>query len=64
EICGNAVLYFNAFDIDEMIIRVMQSFDKSIVAGLKVQMKERIEHISNKQFGSLENIIELILYGD
>jgi hypothetical protein len=61
EVCGNAPLYFNALDIDEIIIRVIQSFDISIVKEKYVLLKERTKYIREKQNNSLENTLNLIL---
>lgn len=59
EVCGDAVLYFNPFDLNEIKIRVLQSFDNEIMK--KKEKLNQYKKISKYQQESLENIIKMIL---
>lgn len=49
EVCGDAVIYFNPYDIDEMAIRVIQSFDTVNRNVIKSKMVKQYEYIHNLQ---------------
>lgn len=61
EVCGDAVLYFNPYDINEISNRVLESFDEKFMNSKKELMKKQYDYISNKQHESLNKIVELIL---
>lgn len=60
EVCGDAVLYFNPYDLNEINNRVLESFDIDIVKEKKELMKKQYEKISLKQKNSLKNIVKVI----
>lgn len=61
EACGDAVLYFNPFDIQEMKVRILESFDENIVLEKKKAMHNQYEKIRNKQITDLSRIGQEIL---
>jgi Glycosyltransferase len=61
EVCGDAVLYFNPYDTNEIGNRVLESFDNEFMEPKKELMKKQYKYISNKQSESLDKIIKLIL---
>lgn len=61
EVCGNAVLYFNPFDLNEINNRILESFDKDIIDRKKHIMIEQYRYISKYQIKSLEKIVKIIL---
>lgn len=63
EICGDMVLTFNPFLIDEIIVRVLQSFSVEIQDEKKRIMKEKFPKVLKKQQDDLKKLIE-ILMGD
>jgi len=63
EICGDAVLYFNPFDENEICCRVLQSFDKEIRAEKAARMKEHFERITRRQLRDIDGIVDEILNG-
>ena len=61
EACGDAVLYFNPYDIMEIKNRVIESFDMSIRKEKVSIMVNQFSKIDKAQQQALENIVELIL---
>lgn len=61
EVCGDSVLYFNPYDLNEIGNRVLQSFDDNIMDSKKNKMKNQYKYISNKQKQDLDKIVEEIL---
>lgn len=61
EICGDAALYFNPFDIREIANRVFQAFDPGIMADLKKRMAVRYDAICMKQNEALEKLVACLL---
>lgn len=63
EVCGDAVLYFNPYDIKEIQNRVLQSFDTDIRNYYISKMDQQLTYISSKQSEGLKKICDLI-YGE
>lgn len=61
EVCENAVLYFNPFDVNEIANRVLQCFDFDVRNNLKVKMDLRYPIIEQMQNDALNEIALLIL---
>ena len=61
EACGDAVLYFNPFDIEEIKIRILESFDPSIIQEKKAKMKIRYNEIRTKQKQDLDLLVKEIV---
>lgn len=61
EVCGDAVLYFNPYDLDEIRNRVLESFDKTITNMKQEKLKLQHKEISCKQDKSLDEISKIIL---
>lgn len=59
EICGDAVLYFNPYDIDSISISILQSFDEKYVESLKKRMLKHYKEITDKQNEDLDKFFEL-----
>lgn len=60
EVCGDAVLYFNPYDLDNMKISIMQSFDDHYVQILRKKMRDHYIDVSEKQNEDLEYLFELV----
>lgn len=60
EVCGDAVLYFNPYNINEMSIRVLQSFDVKVREQLKKKMDIHYKRISEYQEMSVDIILDTI----
>lgn len=60
EVCGDAVLYFNPYDLNEINNRVLESFDTDITNEKKELMNKQYEKISLKQRESLSEIVKVI----
>ena len=58
EICGNAVLYFNPYDIDEIETRILEIEDSSIRNDIVNKGKQRYEDICLLQKDSLKLLVE------
>ncbi len=63
EVCGDSVLYFNPYDVNEIKNRIMQSFDIDIRERHINQIDERLSYISKKQEEGLAGLYNLI-FGD
>ena len=61
EACGDAVLYFNPYDIMEIKNRIIESFNQLIREEKKKRMKDQFIKIDNAQAAALETIVSLIL---
>lgn len=60
EVCGAAVLYFNPYNINEMAMRVIQSFDTEYRKSMEDKMVMRYEYISKIQQQAGELVIKEI----
>ncbi len=63
EVCGDAVIYFNPYDINEIKNRIMQSFDEKIRQYHISKIDDRLAYISQKQQEGLERLY-LKIFGD
>jgi hypothetical protein len=61
EVCGDAVLYFNPYDITEIGIRVLQSFDENIRTEKIKKMEDRFSCICDRQEKDVDGIADVIL---
>lgn len=60
EVCGNAALFFNPFNIDEIATRIIEILDKDIRNSLIQKMDNHYESILNKQTEDLNKLINII----
>jgi glycosyltransferase involved in cell wall biosynthesis len=61
EICGDAVLYFNPYLINEIKMRILNVEDKNVRENLVVKGKKREIEIRHRQNIDLENLCLYIL---
>lgn len=61
EVCGDAVIYFNPYDIMEIKNRILQSFDHEIVENKESKMESHFNEINKKQQDALDGIVNTIL---
>lgn len=61
EICGDMVLLFNPLLIDEIAIRILQSFSEEIRNEKVKSIKERLPKIQKKQQEDLKKLINLLI---
>jgi glycosyltransferase involved in cell wall biosynthesis len=61
EVCGDAPLYFVATDIDEIVIRLMESFEPKIINAKLSVMKELVRLIATKHELTLRKLVYAIL---
>ena len=64
EICGDMVLSFNPFLIDEMIVRIMQSFSMEIQNEKRRIMKEKLPEVQERQQKDLKKLIDILIGDD
>jgi len=63
EVCGDSVIYFNPYDVNEIKNRIMQSFDKDIREYHISKIDDRLSYIGQKQLEGLERLYTKI-FGD
>lgn len=63
EICGDAVLYFNPFSLDEIKIRIIQLENKALYERQKAKSVERYKYITACQKEDLDRFVRFI-YND
>jgi glycosyltransferase involved in cell wall biosynthesis len=61
EICQNAVIYFDPYNVSEIKNRILQLLDKNIYAEYSNRAVERYKTVSEKQRSDLEKIVDFIL---
>jgi glycosyltransferase involved in cell wall biosynthesis len=62
EVCGDAVIYFNPFIINEISIRITQIlFDQDIREELMIKGIKRSNYISDLQDKMLEDLVDIII---
>ena len=61
EACGDAVLYFNPFDVQEIKIRILESFDEDIRREKQIEMVRQYEKIKSLQSEALIKITAEIM---
>lgn len=60
EVCGDAVLYFNPYDINEMAIRVLESFDLNVREQIEARMAAQYEKVSDIQKKGMDIVLDAI----
>lgn len=60
EVCGDAVLYFNPYNINEMSIRVLQSFDKNVRGQIEERMYSQYERVLEIQKKGMDIVLDTI----
>lgn len=63
EICGDAVLYFNPYDIAEIKNRILQSFDEDIRKEITSKIYEQYNYVKQRQVQDLDKLVNIILGG-
>ncbi len=61
EICRDMVLYFNPLLIDEIAIRIIESFSKNIRAEKEEKIKQQLSGITMRQARDLQKLIKIII---
>lgn len=61
EVCGDMVWYFNPFSIDEMINRILQSFDENLREKKRKAISRGLNTVFERQKEDLEKIAKIIL---
>ena len=61
EICQDAVIYFDPFDMRTIELAYFQSFDDYFVSLLKEKIKDRYEFLAKRQEWDLTKLVNLIL---
>lgn len=61
EVCGDAALYFDPYDIDSISLAILKGFDKELSNELKEKEFKRYEEIQNRRKTDLDSLIKVIL---
>jgi glycosyltransferase involved in cell wall biosynthesis len=61
EVCGNMVLYFNPFLIDEICIRILQSFSEKIREERKEEIAKELPKVRKRQKEDLIKLADILL---
>jgi glycosyltransferase involved in cell wall biosynthesis len=61
EICQNAAIYFDPYNVSEIKNRIIQLLDKDIYAEYSARAVERYKIVSERQKQDLEKIVDFIL---
>ena len=61
EICQNAAIYFDPYNVGEIKNRILQLLDKNIYAEYSARAIERYKIVSERQRQDLEKIVDFIL---
>lgn len=61
EICKDMVLYFNPLLIEEMAIRILESFSDKIRAEKEEKMRQQMPTIINRQKEDLQKLVKIII---
>lgn len=64
EICGDMVLTFNPFLIDEIAVRILQSFSEELRSRKRKIMEEKLPKIQKRQQEDLEKLINILMDGE
>jgi len=64
EICQNAAIYFDPYNVSEIKNRILQLLDKTIYTEYSARAAERYKIVSERQKADLEKIVEWILRGE
>ena len=60
EVCGEMVWYFNPLDVDEISIRILESFSERIRAEKREAIARGLKKVMLRQEADLEGLIKLI----
>lgn len=60
EICGDMVLYFNPLLVDEIAIRILESFSEHIRNEKEKKIKERLPIVQHRQKEDLQKLVKII----
>jgi glycosyltransferase involved in cell wall biosynthesis len=61
EICQNAAIYFDPYNVSEIKNRILQLLDKNIYTEYSIRAIERYKIVSERQKTDLEKIVDFIL---
>ncbi len=61
EICQDAVIYFDPFDMRSIELAYYQSFDKDLTERIKLRISDRYSSLAKRQKDDLNKLIELIV---
>jgi hypothetical protein len=60
EICGNMVVYFNPFLINEIAVAILKCFSNSFRSDLKQKIEIGLPLVNKRQEKDLDRLIEII----
>jgi glycosyltransferase involved in cell wall biosynthesis len=61
EICQNAAIYFDPYNVGEIKNRILQLLNKNIYTEYSIRATERYKIVSEKQKQDLKKIVDFIL---
>ena len=61
EVCQDMVLYFNPLLIDEIAIRILQSFDEEIRKKKEEEIAKKLPDLRERQRNDLKKLVDIIL---
>lgn len=61
EVCRDMVLYFNPLLIDEIAIRIIESFSENIRAEKRKKIKQQLPDITERQTKDLQRLVNIII---
>ena len=61
EVCGDAALYFNPYDIDEIMVRLFQICNASIRSLIINKGYQRADYVIKKQKRDLRRLVDILL---
>lgn len=61
EICRDMVLYFNPLLVDEIAIRILESFSENVKAEKEEKMKQMLPVVWNRQKEDLQKLVKIIV---
>lgn len=60
EVCGDSVLYFNPYNIEEMVIRIIESFDPDVYQMMIEKGKQHLNDVDQLQKKGLQKIVDIL----
>lgn len=60
EVCGNAVIYFNPYNIDSIKMAILRAMDKKYYLSFEQLMQKQYKWIATKQTLDLKRLMEMI----
>lgn len=61
EVCGDAVMYFNPFSVDEIKMRILQMENDETRQAFVDKGTKRYKHIKQRQADDLEKVVQLLI---